>query len=221
LKFIANILFTCFFTAQFGYAQIKDANLWLNLGVKKLVNNTTSVSFNLGTRLASNMTWRNYQFLQLGINKKILPWISFAVAARVYQQTLPEYTRTKYRLMADVLLRKKFGKIVMNNRLRFQHDKSILYNYESALLSANKLRDKVELVFRKGKKWQPNISAELWFDFRSVYRTFNNLRLKTGFDYQLDKHHRFSLSALYDRPFNQNDDYTISYILNGGYLYTF
>jgi Protein of unknown function (DUF2490) len=221
LKLIAKILIACFFTVQVGYAQVKDANLWLNLGVKKLVNNTTIVSLSIGTRIANNMTWRNYQFVQLGINKKISPWLSVALSARVYQQTLLEYTRSKYRLMADVILKKKWGNIGISNRLRFQYDKSLIYNYESALLATSKFRDKVEFNFRKGSKLQPNVSAELWFDLRPIYKTFNNLRLKTGFDYQYDKHHCFSLSAIYDKPINQIDTYTVSYILGGSYLYTF
>jgi hypothetical protein len=221
LKPIVKIQFVCLLVAQLSNAQVKDANLWLNLGVKKLVNNTSSVSLNIGTRVANNMTWRNYQFLQLGFNKKILPWLSIATAARVYQQNLPEYTRSKYRLMVDIVIKKKLGNISINNRLRIQHDKSLIYNYPSALLPTNKLRDKVEFVFRKGKKLQPSISGEVWFDFRPVYKTFNNLRLKTGFDYEYNKNHCFSLSALYDRPINQIDTYTISYILGCSYLYTF
>jgi Protein of unknown function (DUF2490) len=221
LKDLAKILLTYLFAAQLCYGQMEDANMWLNLGTKKLVNNTTSVSLNIGTRMANNMTWRNYQFLQLGFNKKILPWLSIAASARIYQQSLLEYTRSKYRLMADVILKKKWRNIGLSNRFRFQYDKSLIYNYESALLATNKFRDKVEFSFRKGKKIQPNVSAELWFDLRPVYKTFNNLRLKTGFDYQYNKHHCFSLSALYDRPFNQIDTYTIAYILGGSYLYTF
>jgi Protein of unknown function (DUF2490) len=221
LNVIAKISFVYIFFVQLSHAQVRDANLWLNLGVKKLVSNTTHVSFSMGTRIANNITARNYQFLQLGLNKKIFPWLSVAVSARVYQQTLLEYTRSKYRLMADIIVKQKIGDIGISNRLRFQHDKSLIYNYESALLPTNKLRDKIEFAFRKGKKLQPSVSGELWFDLRPVYRTFNNLRLKTGFDYQHDKHHCFSFSVLYDRPINQIDVYTISYILGGSYLYTF
>jgi hypothetical protein len=221
LKLGAKILMVCLFCVQLSYAQLKDANLWLNLGAKKLVNNTTSVSINIGTRLVNNMSWRNYQFFQLGCNKKILPWLSVAAGVRLYQQTLQTYTRSKYRLVAEFIVKKKIGNIRISNRLRFQHDKSLIYNYESALLSTNKLRNRVEIGFRKGRKLQPYISGELWYDFRPVYRTFNNLRLRAGFDYQYNKRHCVSLSALYDRPINQVSSYSISYILGCSYLYTF
>jgi Protein of unknown function (DUF2490) len=210
-----------FFIGLSCNAQEEDANLWLTLGARKLIDNKSSVTFNLGTRLANNMQWRNYQFAQLTYGRKIRSWLSVAAGARIYQQTLPAYTRNKYRLLAELTVKKKLGTVSVSNRLRYQYDKSLIYNYELALLPAHKLRDKIELTFRKGKKLQPSLSGEVWYDFRAKYQTFNNFRLKAGADYQYNKHQGFSVNLLYDQPFNQIDVYTVSYIISCGYLYTF
>jgi hypothetical protein len=221
LKLLVKIGLIFFFTGLTCKAQEEDLNLWLSLGARKLINNRSNISFNLGTRLASNIQWSNYQFAQLTYGRKIRPWLSVAVGARIYQQTLAAYIRNKYRLLAELTLKKKWGSVGISNRLRYQFDKSLIYNYELALIPSNKLRDKIELTFRKGKKLQPNLSGEVWYDFRPQYRTFNNFRIKTGADYQYNKHQGFSAHLLYDQPFNQTDIYTVSYIISCGYLYTF
>ncbi len=204
-----------------GRAQTGDLQLWLNAGTRKLINNKTNVTINLGTRIAENISWRNYQFVQVGLQRKVLPSLAFGLACRLFQAEEFAYSRYKLRLMADLMVKKKWEEITFSFRSRFQLDKSLINNYESALLPIYKWRNRIELTFRKGKRFQPDFSSEIWYDFRPRLNSFNNLRLRTGITYQQDKHHAYSAGFIYDHPMNRIDTYTTAYIINCSYLVTF
>ncbi len=201
--------------------QTSDRQLWLNAGIRKLINNKTRLNINFGTRFAENLTWRNYQFAQVGIQRKLVPKLSVAFSGRIYQSEELEYAKYKFRLMADLILKQKWNFLSVNYRSRYQFDRSLIYNYESALVPIHKWRNRIELTLSNSDRFTPDASVEVWYDFRSKYGTFNNLRLRSGLTYTLDKHHTYAIAFIYDKPLQRLNLYTNAYIINCSYRLTF
>jgi hypothetical protein len=199
--------------------EIDDAQLWLNTTIEKRLPKKQKLQLSFATRFANNISWRNYQLIQINYQKQFLPGFKYALGLRVYQQEQLDYTRSKVRLMAELSYVKKIKGFDLSNRLRYQWDRSLIYNYETALIPAHKWRYRLELSYRKLKPFEPFVSGEIWYDLRSQYRKLNNFRTRLGINYKLDKRNAFTIAGIYDKPFNRLNGITNAYILQCSYRY--
>lgn len=128
--------------------------------------------------------------------------------------------------MLDVILKKKFQKLILSERIRYQIEVQDLYTSKKGKLAEQFLRFKTDLKYSINEKITPYISCELRYQIRSprgdgtVFNNgFHRVRNVAGFEYQLNKKNAVNLYYLMQTEFNISTPESI-YILGIAYSLT-
>jgi hypothetical protein len=199
-------------------AQQNDAGLWASFHIEKKISKKFTVDFSPEVRLDENLAEAGTVFTEAGIEYKILKRLTAAVILRYTEKRKPDESYSaRQRAMFDLAYRYKIQKFNITLRERIQSQ--VTDDPSDKLKYVNYLRNKISVKYDTAKKYQPWISAEIFYQLNN-YRgnEIDNLRYAAGFDYKLNKKNTFGLFYLINKEVNVNDPLTdfvtgISYTL--------
>lgn len=146
-------------------AQVSDFQSWLSVGVKTDISKKFSAGIEAQLRMRDNSTRPNSVLLDPGISFKVNKYLKFAVGYRFSARfSADNVNTTAHRYNIDAEGRKKFGKLTVKLRTRFQKGfTDITYNenrrpYSYPAYSRNKLAVEYEI----SKRFSPYTEFELF-----------------------------------------------------------
>ncbi len=225
-----RIALSLFFIAAFFYseAQIeKDAGCWITLSVQKPFTKRLTAVVDQEFRLKENYQRINLFYTNLGIDYKFSNNIKLSPTYRsIQKQRLDGSFSYRHRLMLDATIKKKFEKITLSERIRYQAEVGDYLSSEKGKLVEQFLRLKTDLKFTSLKKISPYISCEVRYQIRDPKgkgpfsdNGFHRIRYVAGAEYQLKKNHNINLYYLIQTEYYIADPESI-YILGIAYTLT-
>lgn len=218
-------LFFCFYQNK---AQVNnDAGSWLTLTVQHPLSKKLNLVVDEELRLKENYQRINLFYTNLGIDYKLNSFIKISPTYRSIQKKHLDGTYSyRHRLMLDVTFKKKFEKVTLSERVRYQSEVGDYYSSEKGKLVEQFLRLKTDLKFTALKKISPYISCELRYQIRDpkgkgpiTDNGFHRIRNVVGAEYDIKKNQSINLYYLIQQEYYIPDPETI-YILGIAYTLT-
>lgn len=211
LFYIIIFLFT-FCKTAIGQVE-NDAGLWTTLTFQKKITRKTSVVIDQEMRLRENFQRINLFYTNVGIDFKLNKNIKLSPSYRAIQKIRFDNTISyRHRLSMDVNIKKKFNKITLAERVRYQIEVQDFLTSKKGRLPEQFLRFKTDLKYDFNSKITPFVSCELRYQIRSwrgndmFYNNgFHRIRNIIGADYELNKKHSFTIYYLIQNEFNIAD----------------
>ncbi len=208
-------------------AQIEnDAGFWGTFTIQKKITKKISVVIDQELRLRENFQRINLFYTNLGVDYKFSKYFKLSPSYRAIQKMRLDNTIShRHRLSLDATLKKKFNKITLAERVRYQIEVQDFYTSNKGKLPEQFLRFRTDLKYAFNDKMTPFISCELRYQIRSwrgndmFYNNgFHRIRNIVGADYEINNKHSITLYYLIQNEFNIADIENI-YIV--GLAYTF
>lgn len=218
-------LLTCIYSFK---AQVNsDAGAWITLSLRHPVSKKLTLVVDEELRIKENYQRINLFYTNLGVDYKLNNFIKLSPTYRFIQKKhLNGSFSYRHRLMLDVTVKKKFNKITISERVRYQAEVGNYYTSEKGKLAEHYLRLKTEVKYSLNKKISPYFSCELRYQIRDpkgkgplTDNGFHRIRNVAGFELEPKKNHVFNLYYLIQSEFYIADPETI-YILGLGYTIT-
>jgi hypothetical protein len=212
-----------------GFAQqTKDAGMWTTISLQRPLTKKISLVVDQEFRLKENYQRINLFYTNVGIDYKLNKFIKISPTYRAIQKKRLDGSYSyRHRLMLDVTAKKKFKKVTLSERLRYQIEVQDLYTSKKGKLAEQFLRFKTDLKYAITEKITPYISCELRFQIRSPRgdgpnydNGFHRIRNVLGVEYELNKKNSVNLYYLIQNEFNISTPESI-YILGIGYTFIF
>ncbi|MBA3680789.1 MAG: DUF2490 domain-containing protein [Bacteroidetes bacterium] len=221
--FCAFYLIACVANAQ----DVKDAGMWATFTIQKKINKRVTLVVDQELRLRENFQRINLFYTNIGVDYKANKWLKVSPTYRAIQKKRFDGTFSyRHRLMLDLTLKKKFQKITLSERVRYQIEVQDLYTSKKGKLPEQFLRLKTDLKYNLNDDVTPYISCELRYQIHSprgdgpVYDYgFHRIRNVAGIEYQINKSNSINLYYLIQSEFNISDRESI-YILGLAYTLT-
>jgi hypothetical protein len=210
-----------------SFSQIeKDAGLWTTLTFQKEVTKRVQLVVDQEFRLRENFQRINLFYTNIGVDFKFNKYIKLSPSYRAIQKIkLDKTVSHRHRMSLDATLKKKFNKITLAERVRYQIEVQDALTSAKGKLPEQFLRFKTDVKYSLTDKTTPFVSCELRYQIRSwrgndmFYNNgFHRIRNIIGTDYKLDDKHTFTIYYLIQHEFNISDLENI-YIV--GLAYTF
>ncbi|HTF81867.1 MAG TPA: DUF2490 domain-containing protein, partial [Cytophagales bacterium] len=149
-------------------------------------------------------------------------WLGLGLGYRYSGRKNTEgYFENRNRFNVDLELKRKFfGMLVLQPRVRYQRQYTALQTSEMGMVPRDFLRYKLVASLDLDRKYEPYLSAELYYQMQYDEKEFNRVRYEIGTHYKFNKHHRITLFFLHQRAFNEPDPMR-QYITGLAYKYTF
>jgi hypothetical protein len=211
-----NIIITSFFlfSISFCYAQTEnDAGLWTTFTVQKKITKKLALVIDQEFRLRENFQRINLFYTNLGVDYKVNKYFKLSPSYRAIQKIRLDNTVShRHRLSMDATIKKKFNKITLAERVRYQIEVQDYLTSRKGHLPEQFLRFKTDLKYDLGSKFTPFISCELRYQIRSwrgndMYynNRFHRIRNIIGVDYEMNNSHNFTLYYLIQNEYNIPD----------------
>jgi hypothetical protein len=203
-----------------------DAGFWGTLTLQKKVTKKVSVVIDQELRLRENFQRINLFYTNLGVDYKFNKYFKLSPSYRAIQKMRLDNTFSyRHRLSLDATIKKKFNKITLAERVRYQIEVQDFLTSSKGKLPEQFLRFKTDLKYATNTKITPFVSCELRYQIRSwrgndmVYNNgFHRIRNIMGIDYEMNNKHNLTLYYLIQNEFNIDNLENI-YIV--GLAYTF
>jgi hypothetical protein len=210
-----------FFIPLLFSAQFNDAGLWTGLNIERKLTKKLSVNLNPEMRFNENITELGTWFVDGGLSYRVSKnWKVFANYRFAQKRRLDDSYSIRHRYYFDLAYRIKIKKIVVGWRLRFQEQYNDWLTSDDGKIPSQALRNKIQLKYNADGKFQPFVSADVWYSMSYKIKQFDNFRLVGGLDYELNKYSSITLAYLWQREFNVKNPGT-DYIVSLGYNYSF
>ena len=207
-KRILLLLLVCFFTCYAFSQAINDAGLWASLNLEKKVSKRLEFVLTQSIRIKENYSSVNLFYTDIGMGIKPFGFMKVVFSYRAIQKArLDETYSFRHRLTMDVVLKRKFGRVVTSFRQRLQTQVSNVYSSETGKLPEWLAREKLEIKYDLDKPIEPYVSVELRYQLKDPKNmpfngTWNRVRYTFGLDYKLNDKNAFSLYYIIQRGFN-------------------
>lgn len=189
-------------------AQVSDAGLWASLTVEKKLTQRLSVGITGELRFNENISELSTIFTDLGLGYNFFKDELLGVSVNyryIRRKNVEDFYMGRHRWYTDVVLKKKFGKLVPSWRIRFQSQFRDPETSDAAWNAEYYLRNRLQLKLDMEKKYRPYIGAELYTQADGFEFMSDNIRLTAGVDYSFNERSILGLGYLIDREFNVND----------------
>ena len=192
---------------MFGQAT-NDAGLWTTLNIEKKLKKNVGIFATEEFRLKENFTRLNLFYTDLGVFVQPVKFLKLSLSYRNIEKYVIENTFSfRHRLMLDISLKKKVGKLGLSYRQRIQAETRNVYTSGDGRVPEWYSRNKFEIKFDLDKKITPYVATELRFqisDPRAVESDglWHRARYVAGFDYEKNKRDKFGVYYLIQREFN-------------------
>ncbi len=203
-------------------AQVSDFQSWLSVGVNTDISKKFSAGIEAQLRMRDNSTRPNSVLLDPGISFKVNKYLKFAVGYRFSARfSADNVNTTAHRYNVDAEGRKKFGKLTLKLRTRFQKGfTDLLYNenrepYSYPAYSRNKLAVEYEL----NKRFSPFAEFELFLPLNNPrQRNFDRYRATIGSSFDLKNRNTIDCFFRVQQELNTANPET-DFIIGIGYAY--
>jgi hypothetical protein len=218
LFFLIIICFPCGIFSQ----AVNDAGLWATINVEKKLNKRLELFITEEYRRKENFTQPNLFYTDIGFSLKPAGFLKLSFSYRFIQKYMEDETYSfRHRLMLDILLKKKFGKVTASFRERVQAEVRNVYTSANGKLPEWYSRNKVELKYDLDKPVTPYLSVEFRYQLNNPRdmesdHTWHRVRYAGGVDYKMNDKHSFSVYYLLQRGFNVSAPQNL-YILGVAY----
>lgn len=204
------------------HAQVNDAKLWLKATVEKKITPKLSATAVAATRFGENVSQLQTYYFSAGASYKLKKWMKLGVMYRHSQKRNDEsFFIPRNRINVDLTFKKKFfKKLILEPRLRYQNQYSSYYTSEKGTIPNHYARARMQASWDLDKKYEPYISAELYYHMKYQQEMFNRVRYVAGVSYEIDKHHKISIYYMHQREFNKENPER-GYITGLSYKFTF
>ena len=189
----------------------QDAALWTTVNAEKKISKRFSVQLTEEFRLRDNMQRLNLFYTDLGLNWKGSDWFRGTLSYRWINKYMQEgYFSYRHRLSLDLVFRKKAGNYALSYRQRLQAEVRDVGKSSSGSLPEWYSRNRVEVKYNTGRRWQPYASAEFRYQISNPRKKesdayWHRNRYCLGLQYDLDKHSTIGFYYLIQREFNVSD----------------
>ena len=197
-----------FITSELYSQSYPDAGLWTTFNIEYSLNTRTSVLVTQECRLKENYSRLNLLYSNLGFEYRILKSFKAALTYRFVNKYQDDNAMSyRHRLMLDLTLKNKFGKLNVSYRHRLQVEGRDLYSSESGRVPEWYSRNKFEVKYDIEKRYTPYVSAEFRYQFydpRNVESnsTWHRNRYVTGIDYKINDKNKVGLYYLIQHEYN-------------------
>jgi Protein of unknown function (DUF2490) len=208
-----------------GYGQnTKDAGLWATFSVQKEITKKISLTLDQEMRLRENFQRLNLFYTNIGIDYKLNKNIKISPTYRFTQKKqLEPGFGYRHRFMLDVTAKKKFSKITLSERVRYQTEVQDFYTSRKGKIPEHYLRFKTDLKYTAPEKLTPYISCELRYQITAprgedplTNYGFHRIRNVAGIEYKINDSNTLNLYYLIQSEFNITNKESI-YIVGIGY----
>ncbi|MES2515681.1 MAG: DUF2490 domain-containing protein [Bacteroidota bacterium] len=218
----AGILFSLETSAQTG-----DAGMWNTLTIQHAITKKINVVIDEEFRLRENYQRINLFYTNIGIDYKATKFLKISPTYRTIQKKRFDGTYSfRHRLMLDVTLKKKFTKLTLSERVRYQIEVQDFYTSRKGKQAEQFMRFKTDLKYGVSNNVTPYISCELRYQIRSprgdgpLYDNgFHRVRNVLGIEYEINKKNTINLYYVIQSEFGISSPESI-YILGIGYTLT-
>lgn len=207
--------------------QSQDAGMWATFSIQHSFTKKIILVVDQEMRLKENYQRINLFYTNLGIDYKFNKSLKVSPTYRIIQKKRLDGSYSfRHRLMLDVSLKKKFQKLTLSERVRYQAEVQDLYTSRKGKLIEQFLRFKTDLKYSATNKITPYISCEFRYQIHAsrgdapLYdKSFHRVRTALGFEYELNKKNSVNLYYLYQTEFDISTPESI-YILGIAYSLT-
>ncbi len=204
-----------------------DAGMWSTLSLQHPFNKKLSLVIDQEFRLKENYQRINLFYTNIGVDYKFNKFLKISPTYRTIQKKRLEGTYSyRHRLMLDVTVKKKFNKVVLSERVRYQVEVQDFNTSKKGKLTEQFLRFKTDLKYNATEKITPYYSCEFRYQIRNPRgdgpqfdNGFRRVRNVLGVEYEINKKNSVNLYYLYQTEFNISTPETI-FILGIGYTLT-
>ncbi len=201
-------------------AQVNDAGLWGSINIEKKFTRKFSLHFSEELRLNENFSELGTIYSELTGEYKFSKTFSLSGGYRfILKRQKEDFYNSRHRYLVNLNVKRKFGKIATNTRVRFQSQYTAYNSSEDGQVPDNYLRTKLGLKYSTGKKYKPFVSGELFFDLNNPDGLlWDNYRASAGIEYEFSVRSNIELGYMIDREVNVSDPLT-NYIISIGWNY--
>ncbi len=221
-KWILLFLTVIFFSGKMFSQAVNDAGLWTTINLEKKMNKRLELFVTEEYRRKENFSQTNLFYTDIGFSLKPTGFLKLSLSYRFIQKYMEDDTYSfRHRMMLDILLKKKFGKITASFRERIQAEARDVYTSEDGKLREWYSRNKLELKYDLDKPITPYAAVEFRYQLNNprdieLNKTWHRVRYVLGLDYKVNNRNSFSLYYLIQRGFNVSAPQNL-YIVGLGY----
>lgn len=203
-------------------AQVDDAKLWLKATVEKKITPKLSATAVVSTRFGENVSQLETYYFSVGASYRLKKWMKLGVMYRHSQKReIEPYFIPRNRFNVDLSFKKKFFKrLVLEPRLRYQNQYTAYYTSEKGSIPNHYARLRTQASWDLNQKYEPYVSAELYYHLKYQQEMFNRVRYALGISYEINKHHKINIYYMHQREFNKADPER-GYVTGLSYKFTF
>ncbi len=223
-----SLVLCLFFLSDLVVAQqSNDAGSWLTFTIQHALSKKINIVIDEELRLKENYQRLNLYYTNIGIDYKFNKNFKLSPTYRFIQKKqLEGYYSLRHRFQLDATVKKKFNKITLSERVRYQAEVSDYLTSEKGKLVEQFLRFKTDLKYGLTEKITPYISVEMRYQIRAprgdgpLYNNgFHRVRSVIGAEYEINKKQSINLYYLYQTEFTISSPETI-FILGIAYSLT-
>lgn len=229
MRFKYILFITYFYLVYFcaNSQQSNDAGMWATLSIQHPLTKKINFVLDQELRLRENYQRINLFYTNIGIDYKFNKYLKISPTYRAIQKKRLDGTYSyRHRLMLDISLKKKFNKISVGERIRYQAEVQDLYTSKKGKLVEQYLRLKTDVKYSINDRITPYISCELRYQIHAprgdgpLYdKGFHRIRNVLGIEYEINKKNSINLYYLIQSEFDISTPESI-YILGIGYTFT-
>ena len=205
----------CFFVLFFswligdGFAQsYPDAGSWNTFNIECDLPAKFTGLFTEECRLKENFSRLNLFYTNVGLEYKFTKNFKAALVYRFIDKFQDDNTFSfRHRLMLDLTIKHKFGKLTASYRQRLQAEERNIYSSENGRLPEWYSRNKFGISYDLEKRYAPYASIELRYqihDPRSMEseKTWHRNRYALGAEYKINNKSAFAAYYLIQHEYN-------------------
>ena len=207
---------------QKSAAQVNDAGLWVHVAIEKKISSYLDLQVSQEFRFYENFSELGTAFTEAQIQYKIFRSLDVAAEYRFIQsKRLNDSYIFQHRLAFSITYEYDISRLSISLRGKYQTRYSQVNSSENGFLPNNTFRTRLQFTYDVLKKYSPFASGEIYYSTNNPEgNEIRKVRYNAGLNYEINKHHSFSISYLIDKEVNQNNPWT-DYVIDTGYKFTF
>lgn len=207
-------------------AQEEDAALWTGLTLEKKLTQSFALNLSQEVRWHDNIREIKTVFTDLGADFNITPNVRITANYRfINKRKKEDYFIQRHRYYSDFIIKKKLSKRwSISNRIRYQIEKNF-YDGGEDDVAEHDLREMLLLRYKTERKVKPYLGGEIFYRIPTsglfdLTGSFNQYRIRTGFDYAINIHHNIDLFYMIKKDINVRTPDS-EYVIGANYKFSF
>lgn len=185
-----------------------DAGSWNTLNLEYGINQKLTGLFTEECRIKENFSRLNLLYTNLGIEYKVTKYFKAALVYRFIEKFQDDNSFSfRHRLMLDLTLKNKFGKLGLSYRQRLQAEERDMYSSDAGRINEWYSRNKFAVKYDLDKPYTPYASVELRYQLHNPRKiesdqTWHRVRYVFGVDYKLSDKNTFGVYYLIQKEWS-------------------